>query len=219
MRGAIVSIHDDNYKELADLTWHNNRKLYAHHHGYDAIAKTDNFGDTNIGFWKIKLLLEIMNTRQHDILHFSGTDTLITNFTIPLTEFMYDGYSVTIATDFNGIQADSMLVRNDENGRAWLQMIMDKMPEYIRHPFFEQGVMMDYAQRDPWNHIVKVVPQRFINSYFYPLYCPEKGAKNHNDAMGFNGNWQKGDWLLHCPDHKMHIRLALFNRILPLVVK
>lgn len=218
MRCAIIGIHDDNYKEMADLTWHRNRKLYAEHRGYDAIAKIDKFGSLDIGWWKIQILLELMNKNQHDVFFISGADTMITNFTIPLTNFLYDGYSVTLSTDFNGIQADSLVVRNDANGRAWCQMIMDKMPDYIRHPFREQGTMMETTQLDPWNKIVKVVPQRFINSYFYDLYCPGKGAKNHNDAMGFNGNWQKGDWLLHCPDHKMPVRMALFNHILPLVI-
>jgi hypothetical protein len=217
MRCAIISIHNDNYKEMADLTWHRNRKLYAIHRGYDHIVKTDNFGDTNIGFWKVKLLLEIMEQQNHDVLHFSGTDTMITNFTMPLTELVYETHHVTIATDFNGIQADSLLVRNTPEGRGWLQMIMDKMPQYLNHLFFEQGVMMETYEQQ--KHIVKVVPQRFMNSYHYPLYNPHKGAKNNNDAMGFCGQWQKGDWLLHAPDQKMHVRMALFNHILPLVVK
>lgn len=217
MKCAIISIHTDNYKVMSDLTWHQNRKLYAEKLGYDAIAKTDNFGDTNIGFWKIKLLLEIMNQQNHEVLHFSGTDTMITNWTIPLENLVYNGYHITLASDFNGIQADSLLVRNTPEGRDYLQMVMNKYDEYIKHPFFEQGVLMETYEQ--YKHIVKAVPQRFMNSYHYPLYNPHKGAKNNNDAMGFNGQWQVGDWLIHCPDHTLEVRMNLFNQILPLVIK
>ena len=216
MRGAMVTIHDDNYRDLADLTWTRNRVRYAARMGYDAIAKTSDFEGTNIGFWKIKFLLEVMSGGQHDVLHWSGTDTMVTNFTIPLSEFLYDGYHVTIATDFNGIQADSFIIRNTPEGRSWLQMIMDKMPEYLSHPYFEQGVMMETYQQ--WSNVVKIVPQRFINSYYYDLYSM-KGASNSLDKLGVSGQWQKGDWLLHCPDHKMDVRMNLFRQVLPLVVE
>lgn len=215
MRAAIVTLHNDNYKQLADLTWHQNRFLYAKANGYDPIAKTSGFRQPIIGWEKIDLLLEVMNLGQHDVLHWSGTDTMITNFHIPLEEFLYDGYHITIATDFNGINADSIVIRNTPEGRAWLQMIMYKMPEYSSHPYLEQGVMMETLEE--YRHIVKVVPQRYLNAYHYPLYY-RKGAKNNNDAMGFSGQWRKGDFLIHCPDQPMHIRLELFNQILPHVV-
>jgi hypothetical protein len=215
MKAAVVTVHDENYKILADLTWHKNRVLYAQKHGYDAIAKTEGFGTMIMGWEKIAILLEVMKQNKHDVLHWSGTDTMITNFHIPLSEFLYDGYHVTIATDFNGIQADSFVVRNTMEGRAWLQMIMDKQQEYSRHPFFEQGVMMETYQQ--YKNIVKVVPQRYLNSYHYPLY-KNKGAKNNLDIMGFSGQWHKGDFLIHCPDHPMHVRLSLFNELLPEVI-
>jgi galactosyl transferase GMA12/MNN10 family len=215
MKAAVVTTHDDNYKILADLTWERNRVLYAKKNGYGALAKTNGFQQPIIGWEKIAFLLEIMNNSDYDLLHFSGTDTLITNWHIPLTEFVYEGYSVTIATDFNGIQADSFVIKNDTNGRAWLQMIMDNQQKYSRHPYFEQGVMMETYHQ--YKDMVKVVPQRYLNAYHYPLY-KDKGAKNSLDAMGFSGQWRKGDFLIHCPDHPMHIRLSLFNEILPEVI-
>jgi len=215
MRGAVVTVHDENYRILSDLTWDRNRVLYARKNGYDSIAKTEGFGSMVIGWEKIALLLDVMKRDQHDVLHWSGTDTMITNFHVPLTEFLYDGYHVTIATDFNGIQADSFVVRNTIEAQAWLQMIMDKHDEYRNHPYCEQGVMMEtYPQ---YQQIVKVVPQRYMNSYHYPLY-QKKGAKGNLDAMGFSGQWHKGDWLLHCPDQPMHVRLNLFTQVLSEVI-
>lgn len=216
MRAALVTIHDHNYAQLADITWTKNRTQYAAKHGYDAIAKTDGFDGMNIGFAKIKLLLDTLKQGQHDVLHWSGTDTMMTNWTIPLSEFVYDGYHVTIATDFNGIQSDSFVVRNTMEGRAWLQMILDRMPEYLNHPFLEQGVMMETHHQH--QHLVKVVPQRFLNSYHYPLYY-QKGARNNQDSLGFNGQWYPGDFLIHAPDQRMDVRLSLFGQIEPMVIR
>lgn len=216
MKCALVTLHNENYAKLANLTWDNNRVLYAKKHSYDYVAQTDNFGNMNLGFAKIALLLHILKNTDIELLHWSGTDTMITNFTIPLTEFVYDGYHITIATDFNGIQSDSFLIRNTLEGRSWLEMILQKMPEYLTHPFLEQGVMME--SHSQYQHIVKIVPQRFINSYHYPLY-KYKGAVNNNDKLGFSGQWQQGDFLIHAPDQPMDIRLNLFEQVKPLVIK
>ena len=167
MKAAVVTTHDDNYKILADLTWEGNRVRYAQKNGYGALAKTNNFTQPIIGWEKIAWCLEIMNSSDYELLHFSGTDTLITNWHIPLTEFLYDGFSVTIATDFNGIQADSFVIRNNQDGKNWLQMIMDKQQQYSRHPYFEQGVMME--SYPDYRDVVKVVPQRYLNAYHYQI--------------------------------------------------
>jgi hypothetical protein len=217
MQFALATIHDDNYKDLAEITWYNNRELYANRHGYKKIAKTDGFDNMNIGFAKIKLLLDIFTQNTSvDAIHWSGTDTMITNWSIPLSEFIYDNYHVTIATDFNGIQSDSFLVRNTMEGRAWLSMILDNMQSYLSHPFLEQGVMMETYHQ--YQHIIKVVPQRFLNSYHYPLYY-SKGARNNQDKLGFNGQWYIGDFLIHAPDQPMNIRLDLFNKVSKMIIR
>lgn len=216
LRYGLVTIHNENYKDLADLTWHQNKTEYANLHGYDMIAKTDNFGDMPIGFEKIALLRDIMKQNKHDVLYWSGTDVMITNYCVPLTEFVYPQHHVVISNDFNGINADSFVIRNTMEGRAWLDMIMDKMEQYRNHPYVEQGVMMDTQQS--MQHVVKVLPQRYLNSYYLPLYH-QKGAKDDLDSLGFGGNWRVGDFCLHAPDLPLDIRLALFNQVLPRVIK
>jgi hypothetical protein len=216
MKIALVTIHSGEvYEKLAELTWHNNRAVYASKNGYDAIARTDNFGGMNLGFAKIAMLLDVMHKNEHEAVFWSGTDTIITNFNIKLPSLLYDGFHVTMATDFNGLQSDSILIRNTIEGRAWLKMILDNMPTYLNHPFLEQGVMMETYNQ--FKHIVKLVPQRYMNSYMYDHY-KNKGAKNSNDALGFSGQWEQGDFLLHAPDQPMSIRIPLFNDKLSYVV-
>lgn len=217
MRIALISVHDDNFKDLAEITWHKNRKLYAERHGYDTFEKTSNFDGMQIGFAKIKFMLEIMEKKEHDALYWSGTDTLITNFFIPLTEFLYDGYHITMAKDFSGgMNNDSMLIRNTIEGRTWMKMILDNMPVYVTDHRFEAGPMWDTY--DHFKNIIKILPQRLFNAYHYPLYA-SKGAKNSLDGSGFSGQWYPGDFLFHAVDLPMPVRLDLCSQILNYVIK
>lgn len=219
MKAALVTIHDDNYKALADITWPNKQE-YAKRYGYDAIAKTGDFHGYPIGFEKIALLLELANQQQHEVFFWTGTDSIITNFHIPLDEFMYDGYHVVMAKDFGGINSDSIVIRNTPEGRAWLQMIMDKMPQYLNRRGFEQDIMWD--THDQYQHMVKIVPQRFMNSYWYPLYYqyyPTMKPGQHQDKSGYMGHWRVGDFLLHVPGQPLAVRLDILTQASKVVLR
>lgn len=218
MKCALVSLYDENFKEIGDFSWYNNKVHYAKRHNYDAIVKTDNFDPKiGLGFEKIKLLLDVMNKGDHDIIHWSGADTLITNFFIPITEFVYPNYHITMAKDFSGgMNSDSIVLRNSPEVRSWLTMIMDHIDMYRWDHRYEQGVMWDTFGQ--WSHIIKIVPQRFLNSYHYPLYVT-KGAKNTLDGSGYSGQWYPGDFLFHACDQTNDVRLELFNQVNKLIVK
>ena len=217
MKIAVVSIHDENYAEMADLTWTQNKKLYCERWGYTQVIKTDGFNSNiPIGFEKIVLIKEIMSRREHQWIYWAGCDTMITNFAIPLDQFAYDDAHFVIATDFNGINADSFMIRNSFEGRSYIDMILRKLPEYSNNNLYEQGVMIDTYQE--YKNIIKIVPQKFLNSYVYDLYRV-KGARNNLDKLGLSGNWTVGDFLCHCPDHNMDVRMNLFRQLAPLVIK
>ena len=225
-RCGLVTIHaGQKYESLAELTWTNNRELYAKKHGYDAIAKTTDLkrthlnanGHTLLGYEKIELLLELLNAGNHDILHWSGADTMITNFKIPLPEFYYPGYSVVIATDFNSINADSFILFNTPDAKRWLQRLLDLEPVYCNKPAIEQDAMCDIQEE--FKNIVKIVPQRYLNSYHYPIYRTRANATSNMDSLGYSGNWQPGDFLIHCPGQPNEIRIELFNQIKDLIIQ
>jgi hypothetical protein len=44
MNIAILSLNDEKYQPLADITWTNNKKKYAEKHEYMYACKTENFG-------------------------------------------------------------------------------------------------------------------------------------------------------------------------------
>lgn len=212
---AIISLNDEKYQPLADLTWDQNKKLYAERHDYLAINKTSNFvGNISIGFEKIFFLRDLM--KEHPEVKWfwwTGTDSMVTNFTTKIEDKIDENYELILATDCNEINNDSFLIKNSEWGRDYIQGIIDVMPQYSNHYFFEQQAMIESY---PLNkESIKIVPQRYLNAYRNDLYPHQ----SKYDQLGTDGTWQKGDWLIHWPGTSLDLRLQLARLYMPEVVQ
>jgi hypothetical protein len=237
---ALITHHDAVYQPLADLTWNQNKVLYAKQHGYDYHAQTDNFitaGQSKYamtGFEKIHLARKtLLDHPEYEWVWWTGTDTMITNFSTRLEERCNNAYHFICAADINGINADSFLVRNTLEGRQFLDALLALEKDYLaKYWDTEQRAIANtiglpgtgdpgwpdpFELTGPYKDIVKVYPQRYMNSFNYHLY----GAtySHHNDKMKFDGNWQLGDWLIHWPAISVEYRIELFNFYKEYIIK
>lgn len=219
MKFALVTSFDEKYQPLAELTWYQNKKLYAEKHGYDAIAITKDFKyETNLlGFQRLELMTELLESGQYDWLHWCGCDTVITNFNIKLEDLIDDSVSVILATDCLNINNDSFLIKASPESIAWLKTLTSLREKYAKHPWFDQQAMIETI--DMISPQLKIVPQRFINSYDYTQYPPEPPHIFKRDLLGNDGQWQSGDFLIHWPGLTLERRLQLAAQILPYVIK
>jgi hypothetical protein len=232
---ALITHHDAGYQKLADHTWHDNKAEYCNIHGYDMVAKTGDWVSPvpaqphlMTGFEKIHLARQtLLDHPEYEWVWWTGTDTMITNFSTRLEERCNNAYHFIVAVDINGINADSFLARNTLEGRQFLDAILALEPEYM-------GKFWDTEQRaianlvglpgtgdpgwppegefeltGPYKDIVKVYPQRFMNSFNYHLYG--QTYSHHRDKFGRDGNWQLGDWLIHWPAVPLDYRVELAN--------
>ena len=213
MNIAVVSLNNQGYQPLADLTWDQNKALYAERHGYAYACKTDNFYNVNIGFEKIWFLRDMLEGYPDiEWIWWTGCDTLITNFTIKLEDIIDNNYHFIIATDCNDINADSFLIRNSPEGRAYIQMIIGQYPLYYNHNWAEQQVMIDTYEDN--KDIIKIVPQKTFNSYDCKLYPTQAAVDRH----GNSSDWTKGDLLIHWPGTSLPHRMQLAQYYLTQVV-
>ena len=212
---AIISLHDANYKPLANITWDQNKAPYAEKHGYAAICRTEGWrGDVSIGYEKIWLYKQLMEQHpEYEWIWWVGCDTLITNFNIKIEDRIDNDYHFIIATDCNGINSDSMLVRNTPEGKAYIDYIWDNRERYANHHWLEQQCIIESV--DQFKDIIKFVPQRDINAYNYSLY-PE--CKPYDKYENY-GQWQEGDWLIHWPGTDLYRRIQLASFYTKLIVK
>lgn len=213
MNFAIVSLNDRNYEILANVTWEKNKVPYAEKHGYFYARKNNNFYGVCIGFEKIRFILDMLETYPEiDWLWWVGCDTLITNMNTKLEEKIDDNFHFIIATDCNGINADSFFVRNSVEGRNYISYLNSQYEKYKNHVWVEQQAIIDSVEE--FKNIIKFVPQREINAYNYALY-PECDP---HDKFGNNGMWQPGDLLIHWPGTSLQHRLHLASQYLQQVI-
>jgi hypothetical protein len=220
LKFALVTAHNETYQPLADITWDQNKKLYAQQHGYDAITKTDNwkYGDPKlISFERTELIIELLESGKYDWVHAVGCDTMITNFNIRLEDLVDNDSHFIIAMDCYNINNDSFLARNTPECINWLKHTVSLREKYANHPWYDQQSMIDTIEEiAPY---MRIVPQRELNSYDYDEYPGLIPHIYKKDLSGNDGQWQAGDFLIHWPAVPVPRRIMLAQQMLPLVVK
>ena len=203
---AIVSMFNEGHIELAKHTW-TNKENYAAKHGYIAVAKNDNFSKEAIHFDKFSHILDTFNKNPNlSWIWWLDNDAMITNFNCRIEDIIDDSYDIIMTTDLASINTGSFLIKNSENSKVWLEDMLSKRKDYINDKkWFDQQCVIDtYVS---YKYIIKLVPQRTMNSYDYKMY-----QVNGIDMLGNDGQWQQGDWVIHWPGLNNLLRLQLAAR-------
>lgn len=179
----IVSQCSQEYRDLDDLTWPS-KQAYAIRHGLDwhrGLQKhdltwrvwLDQLEQVPEGNWIWVLDSDAKITGDQDVRQFLGGD-------------------IIVASDWNGINCGSMLLRNCQGVRS---LIRQAIAERYKSRWQEQGLVLALA---PLHRVdVRQVPLRSINSYGID------GGEEHR--------WQSGDLVCHLPGRSMAERLTFFK--------
>ena len=226
---AVASMSTSNINDLASLT-DAPKKEYCERHGYlwanlgdeDIIIKTtpfSNFMDFNKPLF-IKKLFE-----QHpeiEWLLMTEADATITNLTIKIEDKIDNDYHIIVPVDRNNLNSGNWLIRNSEQGRAYIQTMIDRTPDY------EESQGPNSTLKDRWGiqqyiidtigefeEIVKIVSQRYMNSYqqVYDYFTVDK------DILGTPALWEKGDWIVHWPGLQHKARLEVASKLPEMIVR
>ena len=212
---AIITYHNSTYQALADITWTQNKIPYAERYGYHCeFESLEGLG--HVGqIQKVRFINRMLDdARNFEWIWWTGCDLMVTNFNIRIEDKIDNDYHMIIATDCNGVNADSILIRNSQTSKDYWRMIRDVLPDYSHHWEGEQRIIKDTYHI--YNDIIKIVPQREINSYNYSVY---KGIYPDKDFLGTDGNWQTGDWVIQWPGIGLDVRMELAHRYNQLVIK
>lgn len=201
---AIITYHDENYRPLADITWYQNKipycEKYGYHYEYEPLEGVNHVGQVQ----KVRFINRMLSNPNYDWIWWTGCDLMITNFNISIDNKIDSNYHMIIATDCNGINADSILIRNSDPSREYWKMIEELLPSCAWDWEGEQGIIKrTYQER---SDLIKIVPQREINAYNYDIY---QGRYPHTDAFGNDGDWQPGDWAIQWPGVTLPGRVEL----------
>ena len=200
---AVASINTEDYQDLADLT-DAPKQEYCERYGYEFHVLKETRYSPIMGFNKIHYVLDIFKQRPDiEWLLFSECDAMITNMTVRIEHRIDNDYHFIVPVDRLNINSGNFLARNSEPGRAYLQMIVDKEEEYKNESWAEQQVIIDTFP--DLSSIVKLVPQRDMNSYEPHIYDYCDASR---DIMGNSGAWEPGDWIVHWPGTYKPTRIA-----------
>jgi len=223
MKLSIATIYTEDIKELAVITVEYNKRKYCEKHGYDLNVKTNNFQCSDFGFAKIAFVLDLLKSGKYSWVFWCGSDTMITNYGIKLEDLIDDNYHFIIANDVWDLNADSFLIKNSPEAISFFEKVYSLYDKYIdkngkpiddgsRLPdggtkaWAEQKAIIDL--KSEYEKIIKVVPQKTLNSYCYWIY-PSKWHQAGKDCLGNDGSWSSGDFLVHWPGLPNNVRVNL----------
>jgi hypothetical protein len=211
---AVVNLCTSNIDDLGSLT-NATKKEYCQRHGYEFFTIGDEFvGERSepwtfaMDWFKPKFLIKLFNERPDiEWALVTEADATITNLTIPMEDKIDNDYHIIVPVDRLNLNSGNLLVRNSPEGRAYLQAMLDDEEKYLvnttNNPIFGlQLWMVDNIEK--FSDIVKIVPQKHMNSYEHGIYdyCDIRV-----DIFGTNGAWEKGDWIIHWPGIQHQVRL------------
>jgi len=209
---AIVSMYNESHADLGQIAWPN-KEAYAEKHGYGTYLKTDGFENPiSIQFEKFIMMLELMDMNPElDWVWWLDNDAMITNYDIKLESIVDPDYHVIITTDVGTLNGGCFIVRNTQQGKDWLKfMLYIGQKEYATNRWPDQQPMADFYYK--YRNIIKIVPQRTMNSYDYKIYGVE-GI----DQCGESGQWHEGDFVIHFPALPNTARIQLMKQYTPLI--
>lgn len=241
MRVIVFTLWTGNYAPLAEIT-SKNKKEYCERNGYSFIEKTSDFKFKHLGFEKIYRCLEFLKNNECDLIFWCGTDTLITNYQIKITNLVDDKHDFFISTDANEINSDNFIIKNTSKAIEFFQEIIDLHDKYVKHAWGEQYALIDLVHTPhderfvpingnilpKYGNITKILPQHTINSYdyaMYPYYNFHGNANSINryqqgqDFYGNRGQWQSGDFMIHWPGKSLYERIYLAKHYSQYIIK
>lgn len=198
-----------NLHELAELTMPNKLEYCGTHH---YVFQTDDLGGEGMNiegkytYRRMGMVLDKLKNGEWDRWDWvwvCGLDVLVTNMRIKLESIADPAYGLIHSCDaLDPCLAcmDSYLV--SRKAIPLLECVMS----YRDNPIgglLEQSTTYAVVQQDRFKGIRKLLPQRVMNSYQYgaenftPYVHCGPNWPNATDSLGFSGEWQPGDFVIH----------------------
>lgn len=200
MKVICCTYYSPSYKAVADISLPNLSE-YCARHGY--YMWVENIENDKWEYVKHEMFKELFE-KGFDLIWYRDVDSIITNITIQITDFIDDKRDFFITEDVNELNGGSVILKNSEWGR-WLNNMVLSNRDYYDN---EQNVYN--ANRDMLmiSGCIKILPHPSINSYDYSIYPELPNIRKRED-----GHHHEGDFVLHTPGAPMEVRLNTLKNV------
>lgn len=185
---------------------------YADRHGYDFDMLNGEYMPElgHIVWQKIRWIRDWLAGSSVDYVWVVDLDILITNHTIPLTDFLDATYTIHMAKDVSGnLNCGSFLLKNCEQALRWLDSILSLQSETTS----EQHAILELHKAPLWSGLTNILPHPSLNSTRWELY-PSLGRQSVED-----GQWEPGHLLCHQMAMTTQARAEIFAGMLGSVIR
>lgn len=184
-----------------------NKLEYCLRHNIQLSMKEHGDNPNRISKERLDLIAEELNHYDIEWLWFMGSDTIITNHTKDVRDFIDEKYDLIIGLDVNGLNNDVFFLQNTGPSALFLERSFYHLMDGALHCQEAMGMAInELGDRLK----VKIVHQKEFNSYLYSEY-------NYPSDNG--GSFTEGDFVLHLPALSNERRIEIFNQYLPKVIK
>lgn len=211
MKLCVVTIYDENYYEIANVTIPSDKE-YCLKNGYDFIAHK--LLDGNYHYKKHELFCDLLE--RYDVIFYKDIDSIFTNHTIKIENFL-SVKDVYFTKDINEINGGVFMVKSSLWVKMWNDFVLSQKQLFPN----EQNVYNHYEVLFSSN--IEIYPQYYFNSYKYEFYG-ERFGKISGDApknipSHENGQWNKGDFILHVPALTLITRINILEEVKNHIIK
>jgi len=200
---AITTHYGESYQPLADIVLPNT-KYYSALHGYSFfVNKCQTTKNGMYGFIKTKDARKLLD--EFDVVMWIECDAMIMNHNIKIESFLDEEHDVYLTRDVNGENSAVAIFKATQFSKDLLDHIQSKEAEL----WDEQAVFENYKSDK-----IHCLPHPSINSYLYELYGESYGKIGEplpHKPTHEEGNFEVGDFILHCPGMTLDARLKIFN--------
>jgi len=227
-RILVVSMYDDHYSRMADITIHGNFSGYCSLHDYDLRGEKidESFLEGRPAQWgKIKLLRKLLDEVENPWIFFIDCDCLFMNFGKKLEDLIPVGDEFVVMPKGGGspdngigggyrdnnIMSSHILIKNCEKSKQFLQEIWEApdWPEGMGLGEFDhemRQIRLSY-RKDHWRNGIKLVEEKKLNRFWYP--------KNpyiiHSFPHMVENLWQPGDFIVHVTSYARDERVEILK--------
>lgn len=209
---AILTFYSPHYENIASLTVPG-KDEYCTRHGYNHIIHSKQYRDSNLYYAidRLYCLRDILfkNPSPPDLVWVLNVPALITNLTIPFTQYLDNDNDFFICMERDHVNAGSFVIRRTEWARRWLDMLIEESPK-CGGPWFENQAMINTHRLSPWVEHISILSHPSINSFPYWVYPIDTNT---------TGNWREGHLVLCMPGTNQAQRIDIIKSHLPKVVR
>ncbi len=211
MKICVVTIYAKNYSEIANVTIPSD-ELYCQRNGYDFIKHF--LDDENYHYKKHELFTSLIP--QYDVIFYKDIDSIFTNHDQKIEDFL-SGKSLYFTKDLNEISGGVFIIKCSLWSALWNEFILSQKDKFPN----EQNVYNHYALL--FKDELQIYPQGFFNSYKYEFYGDRYGKISGEPPVSMptheQGQWVRGDFLLHVPALPMNTRINILEEVKTHIIK